>query len=398
MKHAATQLPTAQLPPLAGLAPIVAAIFVGFLVVGLPLPVIPLHVSRTLGYGPFVVGVIVGAQFLAALASRPWAGRMSDRHGGKRAVATGFAFSACAGLLYLASLLFLAHPAASLAVLIVARMSQGCGESFVATGSLAWAVARIGVRKTGVAMVWVGNAIFAAWAIGAPLGGWTYGAHGFAGVGVVAAVMPLLAIAVLARAASMHVAHDRAHLPFLAVLRSIAMPGTGMALASVGFGALSAFISLLYAARGFEHPAFAFTLFGVGFVVSRLLFGHLPDRIGGARVARWSVAAAAAGQALIAVAPNAWVALLGATLTGGGYSMAFPAYGVEAIKRAPAQARGAAMGAYVMFLDVALGLTGPLAGLLAGVAGYGAVYGAAALVTLGSLVVASRLLGKEGRS
>ena len=172
-------------------------------------------------------------------------------------------------------------------------------------------------------MVWVGNAIFAGWLIGAPLGAWLYAEHGFAGVGVAGMVVPLIAIGVLAGAASMHVAHDRAHLPFLDVLRSIALPGLGMALASVGFGALSAFIALLFGARGFVL-ALAFTAFGAAFVVARLAFGHLPDRIGGARVARVAVAAAAIGQAAIAFALVGRVALIGAGLTGAGIRWRFP--------------------------------------------------------------------------
>ena len=50
------------------------------------------------------------------------------------------------------------------------------------------------------------------------------------------------------------------------------------------------------------------------------------------------------------------------------------------------------MGGFVMFLDLAIGLTVSVAGLIAGVAGYGAVFAASAMVTLGSLGVAARLM------
>ncbi len=86
------------------------------------------------------------------------------------------------------------------------------------------------------------------------------------------------------------------------------------------------------------------------------------------------------------------VAYLGAALTGFGYSLAFPGFGVEAVRRAPPQSRGVAMGAYVAFLDISLGITGPAAGALAGIWGVGAVYLMGAVAVALSLLVAVRLL------
>ena len=54
--------------------PITLAVFVGFLTIGLPLPVLPLHLHYTLGLSTVVVGVVIGAQFATALLSRAWAG------------------------------------------------------------------------------------------------------------------------------------------------------------------------------------------------------------------------------------------------------------------------------------------------------------------------------------
>ena len=57
--------------------------------------------------------------------------------------------------------------------------------------------------------------------------------------------------------------------------------------------------------------------------------------------------------------------LAGAGLTGLGYALVYPGLGVEAVKRAPPESRGLAMGAYTAFLDVALGFGTPLLGLAA---------------------------------
>jgi MFS family permease len=100
-------------------------------------------------------------------------------------------------------------------------------------------------------------------------------------------------------------------------------------------------------------------------MAGRLIFGHLPDKIGGARVALVCVLIEAVGQALIWLAPSSTMALIGASVTGLGYSLVYPGFGVEAVRHAPPQSRGLAMGAYTAFLDLALGLANPMLGLVA---------------------------------
>jgi MFS family permease len=121
------------------------------------------------------------------------------------------------------------------------------------------------------------------------------------------------------------------------------------------------------------------------------VFGHLPDRIGGARVALVVVAVAAAGQVVIGLAATPAIAGIGAALTGFGYSLAFPAFGVEAAHRAPPQARGAAMGAYVMFLDVAMAIAAPVAGWVVVMTSYATMYVVAGAASALGMLVAWRL-------
>jgi len=57
-----------------------------------------------------------------------------------------------------------------------------------------------------------------------------------------------------------------------------------LALTSAGFGAMTAFVALLFAARGWTvWPAF--TAFAIAFILARIFLGQLPDRSGGARIA-----------------------------------------------------------------------------------------------------------------
>src|SRR5215467_4739724 len=109
----------------AALLPIMGVVFVAFLVIGIAMPVLPLHVHNGLGQGTFVVGVVAGRQFAASLISRPWAGHYSDGRGAKRGVIAGLLAAATAGLLYLLSLGFSESPPTSVAILLLGRTLLG---------------------------------------------------------------------------------------------------------------------------------------------------------------------------------------------------------------------------------------------------------------------------------
>ncbi|MCT9810480.1 arabinose transporter [Acidovorax sp. Be4] len=373
------------------LLPIALAVFVGFLTIGLPLPVLPLHLHDTLGAGTLLVGVVIAAQFAAALLSRAWAGALADTQGARRAVISGLVIAACSGLAYLASLALVATPAASIAVLLLGRVLLGCAESLVVTGALSWGLGLVGPQNAGKVMAWIGVAMYGAYAAGAPAGVAVHAQWGFGGIAVATVLTGLLALAMVAGLRPV-AATATLRTPFYQVLGAVWMPGLGLALSSVGFGVITVFIALLFAAREWGNASLAFTCFGLAFIAARMLFGHLPDKLGGARVALVCVAIETIGQLLIWGADSAPLAYLGAALTGFGYSLAFPGFGVEAVRRAPPQSRGAAMGAYVAFLDISLAITGPAAGAMAGAWGVDAVYLAGALAVAMSSLVAVRLL------
>ncbi len=179
------------------------------------------------------------------------------------------------------------------------------------------------------------------------------------------------------------------------MLGAVLWPGMGLALSSVGFGLITAFIALLFAAKQWGNSSLVFTAFGLVFIGARIFFGHLPDKLGGAKVAMVSVAIEAVGLLFIWGAGSAPLAYIGAALTGFGYSLAYPGFGVEAVRRAPPQSRSLAMGAYVAFMDIALGLTTPMAGALAGAKGISSIYLAGTITVALALVIALRLLSEN---
>jgi MFS family permease len=373
------------------LLPIMAAVSLAFLVIGVALPVLPLYVHQRLGLSTFVVGLVTGTQFLAALASRVWAGRFADRAGAKRAVVAGMLAAVAGGLLYLTSLRFVIAPLTSAAILLLGRALLGGAESFIITGGVSWGLALVGPENAGRVIAWVGMAMFAALALGAPMGTSLYAMGGFATIAIATTLIPFAAIALVAPLAS--VPAQRGVRPsLLKVARAVWMPGVGSALSSIGLGVMIGFSSLLALERHWSPLWLFFSAFAASLVGARLFLGHLPDRLGGARVALVSVLIEAGGLLLIWLAPAQLFGVAGALLTGLGFALVYPGLGVEAVRRAPPESRGLAMGAYTAFLDVALGFGSPALGWIAGWSGLGSVFLAGGLIVFGATAFAVRLL------
>src|SRR6185436_8676988 len=158
-------VPRKQTRSSATLLPIMASVFVAFVVIGVAIPVLPLHVHQGLGLGTFLVGLVAGSQFAAAILSRVWAGRDADLRGAKHAVIAGLMTAALAGVLYFLSLSFISRPAISVAILLLGRALLGVGESFIITGAQTWGLALLGVENTSKVLAWIGSAMFAAFAL-----------------------------------------------------------------------------------------------------------------------------------------------------------------------------------------------------------------------------------------
>ncbi len=372
------------------LAPICMVVFLEFLAMGLPLPVMPVHIHDTMGFEAFIVGLAIGAQSLATLLTRHGAGAWSDQHGPRNATGLGLAISALAGLLYMVSSAVTA-PMAALTLLLIGRVVLGLGESLVITGALAWGVALAGRQRSGVVMSWVGIAMYSALAAGAPLGTMVFAGYGFVGVSFAAALAPILGFSLLAFARAVEPARG-ARLPFYRVFGMIWLPGLGLTLSALGFGAIAAFSSLRFAEAGWPFATLAMTAFGAAYVLARLLLGGLPDKFGGARIAMASAAVAGVGQLVMWLATSGAMAVAAAAVTGFGFSLAFPSFGVEAIRPVPPQNRGVAIGAYAACFDVAMGIGVPVLGVVVGAYGYRAAFFVGAISALGSLFVAAALV------
>lgn len=376
-------------PAEARLLALAAVLFVSYLCVGIPLPSVPVFVTGTLGLGNVWAGLGIGIAFFATILTRGTAGKFTDKRGAKAAAARGLVCYAAGALVSLVAGWPALPPVIAFLALIAGRLLVGLGESLAGVGIIAWGIGLVGPARSGKVLALVGAAIYGALAVGGPIGLLLLDRIGFAGTMAISTLLPCLGLLAIAPMAPMAPHPEAVRPSFWSVVGQIKWHGLVVCLQGIGFAAIGAFFALDFIEQGWSHAGLGLTAFGSGFVLVRVLFGHLPDRVGALTVAVVSLLVEAVGQLMILAAPDPAWALAGAFMTGLGCSLIFPSMGREVVHLVEPHLRATALGGFGAFQDLAYGLTGPLAGFLADRAGYGSVFlvgglaaGAGALIAL----------------
>jgi MFS family permease len=377
--------------------PFVLFTFACYLAIGVQLAILPSYVHLNLGYSTVLAGLIISIEYVATVLTRPQAGRMIDRLGAKRTVLYGLVIGGASGAFTLLAALCLHIPWLALSLLVVGRLLLGACESLVSTGATLWGILSLGTEHTAIVISWNGICTYGGLAVGAPLGVYLERIFGFWSIGVLVMLLGIGPIAMAVRLQLVPVTHGE-KLPFHHVFRRVAPCGLGLALGSVGFGVLATFITLDFAHRHWQGAAFALTLFGAFFIFARLLFANAINRVGGFTVATVCFSTEFLGLLLLWLTHTEPLAFLGAALTGFGFSLIFPALGVEAVRHIPPQDKGTALGAYGVFMDFALMIIGPAAGAIISGFGYPPIYLFAACSVLMALGLTQWLAARERRT
>ncbi|WP_316825440.1 MFS transporter [Pedobacter miscanthi] len=356
------------------ITPIILSVFAVYLTIGMTLGVLPGFVKNDLKFDSVIVGLVIGLQSLATLLTRAYSGKLTDTKGAATSSRRGIYLIVISGIMYISATFSIGNLWLALVLVIIARIIHGISESLSITGALTRGIALVGAQKSGKVMTWNGIAMYSGIALGVPLSIWMKGAFGI--IYVFTAMIVLSAISWLATSKLPVVVVEAGSVrpPFYKVIGLVSGQGLGLAFAAVGFACISSFISLLFASRGLGNPSSAFISFGGCYILTRVFCSSYPDRFGGYKVAIISLVIELFGQLLIWYSASALVAVIGCGITGIGFSLIFPSLGVLAIKKVSPQMRGTALGAYAAFFDLSLGITGPIAGIVASWYSYQAIY------------------------
>ena len=363
--------------------------------VGLPLAVLPAFVHLRMGMHAALAGLVISIQYIATFLSRPWAGRISDSAGAKISVLWGMAACALSGFFLLAAVALHFSATLTFGALVLSRLALGVGESLGSTGATLWGISSAGSQHTAKVISFNGVATYGGLALGAPLGVVLNQHWGLTALGLLTIVLGGVSFLLAQRKSPVPVMPGE-HLPFHDVLTRIAPHGMALALGGIGYSVLATFVTLYYISRHWNQNGAALCLsaFGVAFIAARLLFIHAINRWGGFPVSIVCLSVESAGVLLMWAAGSPWMASAGAAVTGFGFSLVFPALGVEAVKRVPEHNRGTALGVFTGFSDVSFFLVGPIAGAVIGVWGYGSAFLfalASVLAALGIVLVLHKL-------
>jgi MFS family permease len=369
--------------------------FICYLAIGLPLAVLPAFVHLRMGLHAALAGLVVSVQYIATFLSRPWAGRISDHAGARVSVIWGMAACTLSGALLLSAGLLHFNAGLIFGVLVASRLALGVGESLGSTGATLWGISSAGPQHTAKVISFNGVATYGGLALGAPLGVVLDQHWGLAALGLLTTLMCVVSLGLAQRKRPCPVTPGE-HLPFSAVLGRVAPHGMALALGGIGYSVLATFVTLYYISRHWNPngAALCLTAFGVAFIAARLLFIRVIGRFGGFPVSIVCLSVESVGVLLLWSADSPWLASGAAALTGFGFSLVFPALGVEAVKRVPMQNRGTALGVFTGFSDVSFFLVGPIAGTVIGAWGYrsGFLFAlASVLAALGIVLVLRRM-------
>ena len=363
-------------------AGIFAVTFSGLVAVGAVLPVLPRYVHGPLDGGNIAVGIVVGCYAVTGLMLRPLAGRFADRRGRKPAVLFGSILVALAGFLYLLPL--------GIAGLVGARLVLGAGEGTVFTAGSAWIVDLAPEDRRGRVIGLYGLAVWSGLSVGPLIGELLLHASGYTAVWLFAGAAPLVGAAIALRIPDPYRPHpslETEHQPLIA--REAVRPGAALALGSIGYACVAAFVVLHLDARGIGHGAAVFGAFATMVVLTRLVAGDLPDRVGPARVATGAALVEGVGLVTIGVAQSLPVAIVGALAMGTAFSLLYPSLSLIVVERIPETRRGAALGTFTAFFDAGVGIGAPLAGLAAALTDYeGAFLLSAAIAVVSATAIA----------
>lgn len=333
-----------------------------------------------LGFSESLAGTIAGALSVAALFSRPFAGRLLSF---KRTTHKKILIASVTGsLLVTGCYLFFS----SFILLMLVRILNGITYGISGTVELTMASNTLPEDNMGrgVGIFGLGNIIGLA---AAPtISVWMY--HSF---GARALFMYCIATSVIALLIALLIPEDDGKTAFGGTVvagdgkketkgirkffsSEAVVPSILNFASQVAYASISAFIVVYGGTKGWGQIGLFYTAYAISLFAFRPLNGRLYDRLGIAPMVIFGNLSFACGILMIALTDNFLVCLLAAVFCAYGYGGAICTFQADAMKKAPRERRGVASGTYFMFNDLGGFFGATAAGVIAGLVGYGRMY------------------------
>jgi MFS family permease len=362
-----------------------AACFLGYTAIGMTIQVIPVYARQHMGANAVAAGLAVTVGSFASMVTRPIAGRLTDQNGGRPVVMTGAILGSMGGLAHLVAM--------NIPMLIMARLILGAGEGALFTASIGWVLSDASPAHRGKIAGHFGLSMWTGLASGPIIGAGLLAASGYRAVWLAACLLPVIAWIFLlcsprhALPLRSHEEGPRALLP-----RAAWAPGTSMALASIGYGVIAAFLVPRFLFLRLPGQQFALATFGIAFMFTRFFCSPIVDRLGASTMLILTLIVEAVGLFGLFITDKVWLVFCCTVLTGGGISLLYPCMASLVTDTALPQERAAAIGLMTSAWDLGLAIGGPLGGVVAGTTNASpfAIGVAAALIALLPLIAHMR--------
>lgn len=356
--------------------------FAYFVSIGTLLPTLPRYVEGSLGGNSVSVGLVIGSFAFSAVVLRPFIGGIGDRRGRRLLVIGGAGAVALSIAGYAAT--------TSILPLIALRLVTGMGEAAFYVGAASAINDLAPDERRGEALSFFSLALYSGIGAGPVLGEFVLDASSFTLTYLVAAAAAGVAALIGLRVPETRPAEVRSaeRAPGSRFIHKAGLvPGSVLATSVWGLAGFSTFIPLYALDIGMSGSKLVFATYSGVVLAIRSIGARLPDILGPRRAATSALATSAAALTTIALWASPAGLFIGAILFGIGQALAFPALMTLAIRGTPATERGAVVGTFTAFFDLAFGAGALSLGAVAAVLGYRGLFFTAALVALTGMLL-----------
>ncbi len=364
--------------------------FVFFFYIGIVLVTIPLFIEERLGSGEFGVGLAVASFAVAAVAARPFLGRLIERFGRRAVMMTGAIIAAASGAMTGLS--------TELWHVLVLRGFMGLGEAALFVGAATLVADLSPPHRRAEAASYFSVAVYGGIGLGPTIGEWVLGDDRYTLTFVVAALFSLAA-AVTVLGVPKRV--DRASTPAPSDKKpplfhpAALWPGVVLAAGIAAFSVFAAFLPEYSRSVGLGGSAGLFLVYSAVSLSLRLFGAKLPERLGERRMVTIALSALAVGLMLISAFREPWALWVGAGVVGIGMAFMYPSLMANVVNRVDDDERASALSSFTMFFEVGSVVGGVALGALGQIFTKRAGFLGGAVIALVGLVVMWRLVAES---